>query len=134
MFGIEGEPVPAALDISGIGLAKPRRGAHDTVFEHAAGAIGRLVERRQHVTGELRRLAEDRLDEVGSGRLVAGQPRQFLELGHLLEHKAHIGDWSGIGHVGSPGCVSLLSVRIREKHSNRVPLSITKSCYLLYLR
>src|SRR5262249_6254784 len=57
IFGVEGEPIPAALDISGIGVAKPRRGANDTVLENTAGAIGRLVERRQLVAGELCRFA-----------------------------------------------------------------------------
>src|SRR5262249_40139771 len=57
IFGVEGEPVPAALDISGISLTKPGRGANDAVLEDAAGAIGRLVERRQLVASELRRLA-----------------------------------------------------------------------------
>src|SRR5262249_23425457 len=56
IFGIGGKPVPAALDIAGIDLAKPRRGAHDTVFEGAAGVVGRLVERREFGLGELCRL------------------------------------------------------------------------------
>jgi len=59
IFGIEGEPVPTALDIACIGLAKTRRGAHHVVFEDTAGAVGRLVERRELVARELRRLLED---------------------------------------------------------------------------
>src|SRR5258708_17477242 len=60
MRGIAGEPHPAALGVAPIGLAKARRGAHDTVFEDAAGAVGRLVQRIELRPRKTRRLLQHR--------------------------------------------------------------------------
>ena len=92
MFGSDGEPVPAALDIAPIGFAKPRRGPHHAVFEDAADPVARLVQRRQHGFGEPRRLAEDRVDQAGVGDLAVGRR------GRRFQRKAHIGERRGIGH------------------------------------
>ncbi len=103
IFGIGGEPVPAALDMAPIGLAKPRRGPHHAVFEDAADPVARSVQRRQHRFGEPRRLAQDRFDHVGVGGLAARRSRG------RLQRKAHIGERRGIGHgtippAGAPEC------------------------------
>ena len=97
-FRIGGEPVPAALDMAGIGLAKPRGGAHHAVFEDAADPVGRLVQRRQHGRSKFRRLTKDRADQLRLGHLVAGQQRHRADSRDLIEHKAHLGDRGGIGH------------------------------------
>ena len=98
VIGGGGKPAPAAFDIAGIGLAKSRRGAHDTVFEDAADTVGRLVQRRQRARREPCRLAEDRFDKVRVRRAVTGQRGQLADPRHLLQHKAHLGDRGGVGH------------------------------------
>jgi hypothetical protein len=86
-------PVPAAFDIASIGVTEPRRGAHDAIFEDAADAVGGLVQGRQLVLGELRRLAEHR---VGDFSRVVGKGAE------RIEHEAHIGERRGVGHRHFP--------------------------------
>src|SRR5262249_57827845 len=72
--------------------------ADHPILQHAADAIGRLVERREHTFGELAGLAEDRFDEVWGSRLVSGQLRDPVEPSHFLEHETHIGERGGVSH------------------------------------
>ena len=89
MRGIDGEPHPAALGIAPIGVAKAGRGTHDAVFEDAACAVGRLVQRIELGRREARCLFQHRTGELG--RLAA-------EPGDGIEHEAHIGERGGVGH------------------------------------
>jgi hypothetical protein len=92
-FDRRAEPVPAAIDIGTIGFAKPGRGAHDAVFEDAADFVADAVKRRQLVLGEFRGLVEHRVGDLGGvGREVAER----------IEHQAHVGERSGVGHRQFP--------------------------------
>ncbi len=90
MRGIAVQPHPAGIDIAAIGLAKAGRGAHDAVFEDAADAVGRLVQRVELAGGELRRLAEYRV-----GQLRLDQP---AERRHRVDREAHVLKRRGIRH------------------------------------
>ena len=82
MLGGAGEPHPAGLDIAPISLAEARRRAHHAVFEDAADAVGRPVQRIQLGGGEFRGFLEDGIGDIG-GAAIEGR--------HRVDDKAHLG-------------------------------------------
>ena len=93
MFGIDGEPHPATLDILPVGFAKAGGRPDDPVFENAAGAVARLVQRIELGGGKARGLLEHGAGQLGG---LAAQPA------HGIEDEAHIGERGGVRHCGSP--------------------------------
>ncbi len=72
------EPGPATLDITRIGVGETGRQGDDVVGQPRAGLVAGGVQRREDVLRQLRRLAENGVDQVGRR---AVEPRQRGEAG-----------------------------------------------------
>ena len=68
---------PAAFSELSVGLGKARRGLYTVFGQHSARSIAGLVQRRQHIAGELGGFFQNRGDQV---RVIALEARQALQL------------------------------------------------------
>ena len=80
--------VPAAGDEFFVGIAEPVRRGDGAVVPARALGITALVQRRQHLASEPRRLVENRVDQL----LV-------VNADHLVQHETNIAQRRGIGHL-----------------------------------
>ena len=92
MGRLERQRIPAALGIAPVRFLEAARRPHHAVLEPRALAVPDIVERRQHVARQLRRLLEHRVDQIGARLLAAGQERDLRQPGELVEGEAHIGE------------------------------------------
>ena len=66
------EPAPTIVGELPIGVLETGRHGYGIVRPMCTFAIAGRVERRQNITGKLRRLFHDGIDDIGSRFLVAG--------------------------------------------------------------
>src|SRR3546814_9601374 len=90
--GVEGQGVPATGDELRVGVLKALGRAHYAVLEDGALAVAGMVQRRQHVGGELAGLFQDGAHQVGCRILVARQPGDLRQAGDGIAGEEHIGD------------------------------------------
>ncbi len=113
MLGREGERVPAALDVFGVGFLEAVGRAHDTVLEPARLPVADAVERRQHATGELGGFFQHGIHHIRGRLLAVRQPRDLVDTGDLGQREAHIGERRGIvGHGSDSSCLRRYGGRI----------------------
>ena len=97
-FG-KGEPHPAGLAESLVGLGKTGGGFHAIVCQLRAGLVARGVERGEHLTGELAGLLKDRQDKIGIHIAELAGRQQRVQACNLAQQEGHLLDGGGIGHV-----------------------------------
>src|SRR3546814_1979717 len=85
--GVEGQGVPATGDELRVGVLKALGRAHHAVLEDGALAVAGMVQRRQHVGGELACLFQDGAHQVGCRLLVARQPGDLRQDGDSIDRK-----------------------------------------------
>jgi len=96
-FGRRGEASPARLHELLPGLLETGRRRHFAVAPFAAGVAG-AVGRGQHLFGELTGFFQHGVHQVGAAFFVARQAAHRGQFGQLVEHEAHVFDWSVVAH------------------------------------
>ena len=83
---------PAAGNVGLVGFTEAAGGAHDAVLQHRALAIAGLVERRQHVGRELRRLVEHCRHHVRGSVLEPGQGCDVGQAADMPQRELDVGE------------------------------------------
>ena len=89
-FRIVRQRAPAALAKLVVRLFEALRGADDAILPDAAFEIAARVERQQHLMGELGRLLDHRVDQVGGELLVPGEIAEAVIGEQLVDDEAHV--------------------------------------------
>ncbi len=95
--------VPAAVGPALVGIGPARRGRDLAAVELDAVLVAHLVERGEHVGGELAGFFQHRRRDVGVEiAVMAGFDRGF-QPGAMVERKQHVVDRRAVGHGVTPG-------------------------------
>ena len=92
IFGIAAETVPAIADELAVGRAKALGGDDAVLGQGGAALVAELVERREHLAGELRRLLEHHRRQLRGRFLIAGQGGQALQVRQFVDYERHVAD------------------------------------------
>ena len=112
VFGGVVHALPAGLGVLAEGLLEAGRGGDGAIAPGAGLAVGGLVQRGQHLAGEVRGFLQHRLGGVGRGFLEAGQGRHGGQARQVVEHEQHVFDGGLVRHgVGTPGYVVVVGIR-----------------------
>ena len=95
--------VPAAVGPALVGIGPARRGRDLAVVELDAVLVADLVERRQHVGGELAGFLQHGGGDVGVEIAVMAGFHRRLQPGAVVERKQHVVDRRAVGHGVTPG-------------------------------
>ena len=87
---VGGQRGEAVFTVLVVGFLEPGRGADHAVFQRTALTVTGLVEGQQLVLGELRRLVQHGVDQVGRGILVALIGAQLGCVPELVQDELHI--------------------------------------------
>jgi hypothetical protein len=93
-----GKPHPAAIAKLGVSLGKARRSLDALICQNGPGCVAGLVQRRQHVPGQLAGFFQDRRNQFGVIGLKARQAFQLRQTGDSLQRESHVVDRGFIGH------------------------------------
>jgi len=98
------DPFPAGNGTR-VGSVRPaRRGDNALVGELDAGAVAGLVQRLEHVGGELAGFLDHRRGKIGLVAIIMSGLHGCQKPGAMVERQEHVGDRCAVGH----GMVSLL--------------------------
>ena len=89
---------PASLHILAIGLHEAGGQRHHAVVQFCVSLVAALVERREHVGGQLAGFGQDRVHHVRRGVGIGGQCGEARQIGDHVEHETLFGGGGGVGH------------------------------------